>query len=308
MPRVAFAAIWHQLPFEQLLALVRHAERLGYEAAYLDGDVTDVPSLGDSDVLDGWTVQTAITLETERIRIASIRLVHHWNVQRLAQAVATLERIAPGRQRMLVSVGGQPGDARAGFAFPPHAERVAWLDETVDALRALFTGEPVSRDGRHIRLNGTRVLPALAPPPTLEIGGSAPRTIEVIARHADAWNVNLPPIEDAVAAASERLEAACARSDRSPLEIERSQWIFARPEHDRGDPRTLADYRRFAPWFNAFPDDALHATFLNGGEPACRERLEGLTERLALDLPVIDVTGLGFADACHALEICAPAS
>ena len=42
-PRVGFAAIWHQLPFEQLLALVRHAERLGYEAAYLDGDVTDVP-------------------------------------------------------------------------------------------------------------------------------------------------------------------------------------------------------------------------------------------------------------------------
>ena len=62
--RLGFAAIWHGLPYEDLLELVRHAEALGYEAAYLDGDVTSVPSLGDRDVLDGWTVQTALTMAT----------------------------------------------------------------------------------------------------------------------------------------------------------------------------------------------------------------------------------------------------
>lgn len=308
LQRLAFAAIWHQLPFEELLALVRRAERLGYEAAYLDGDVTSVPSLGDADVLDGWTVQTAITMRTRRIRIASVRLVHHWNAHRLAQAVSSFERIAPDRQRILLAVGGQPMDARAGLEFPGHADRVAWLDEMIGALRALWTGEEVTVNGKHVRLNGVRVRPALKAPPPVEIGGAAPRTLEIVARRADAWNLNLPPVEATVAEATEILAEACQRHGRSPLEIERSQWIFARPDRPSGDPGTLAEYRRFAPWFGRFPDSALVSGFLDGGHQAARERLADLAQRLALDLPVVDVTGLDLTDACRALEALAPAS
>ena len=50
--------------------------------------------------------------------------------------MATAECVAPGRLRFLVSIGGQPVDRRFGFALPPASERIAWLDETLDALRA----------------------------------------------------------------------------------------------------------------------------------------------------------------------------
>ena len=305
-PRLAFAAIWHQLPFEDLLALVRCAERLGYEAAYLDGDVTTVPSLGDTDVLDGWTVQTALTLRTERIRLASIRLVHHWSALRLAQATATLERIAPGRQRLFLAVGAHSADARSGLPFPSHADRVEWLDETIDAVRQLWTGAPVTLAGTHVQLNGASVRPALPEPPVIEIGAAARFTLEVVARRADAWNLNLPPIEAAVAQATQTVAEACARHGRSPLEIERSLWLFARPERAPDDPGTLAEYRRFAPWFGDFPDARLTEGFLVGGETAARTRLEGLRKRLALDLPVVDVTGLELDEACRALESLGP--
>ena len=88
--RLGFAATWQQLPYEELLELVRHAEALGYEAAYVDGDASPMQSLGGRGLPDGWTVQTALILATQRIRIASVRLVNHWNAARLAQSAATL--------------------------------------------------------------------------------------------------------------------------------------------------------------------------------------------------------------------------
>ena len=60
MSHLAVALVWHTHPFEDLLALVRRSEALGYRAAYVDGDVTMIDSRGDGDVLDGWTVTAAL--------------------------------------------------------------------------------------------------------------------------------------------------------------------------------------------------------------------------------------------------------
>ena len=304
--RVAFAAIWHQLPFEELAALVHHADALGYEAAYLDGDVTTVPSLGERDVLDGWTVQVALTLATRQIQIAAIHLVHHWNAARLAQSIATLERIAPGRQRTLVSVGGQEGDRSAGLRFPAHAERVLWLDEMLEAMKRLWSEPEVSCSGTFVQLEAARVRPRPDPAPVIEIGASATPTLGVVARRADAWNVNLPVVPYAVDAAADRLARECESVGRDPAGIERSQWLFARPERAGDDARTLAEYRRFAPWFSRFSDEELRLGFLSGGPETARERLTRFSQELALDLPVIDVTGLELAEARTVLEIFAP--
>ena len=122
--RLAVGLGWHSLAFEELLDLVRRAESAGFEAAFADGDVSQVPSGGEADVLDGWTVTTALLASTERIQIGSIRLVHHWNAARLAQAAATLERIAPRRLRFLISIGGQPADRRFGLPFPSTREGI----------------------------------------------------------------------------------------------------------------------------------------------------------------------------------------
>ena len=51
MSPLAVSFGWHQLPFEELRELVRHAERRGYAAAYVDGDVSVIPSL-DTPVCD----------------------------------------------------------------------------------------------------------------------------------------------------------------------------------------------------------------------------------------------------------------
>jgi alkanesulfonate monooxygenase SsuD/methylene tetrahydromethanopterin reductase-like flavin-dependent oxidoreductase (luciferase family) len=287
---------------------VQRAEALGYAAAYVDGDVSQIPSLGERDALDGWTVTSALALRTQRIAIASIRLAHHWNAAKLAQAIATLERIAPGRQRAFLAIGAQAADARFGLALRPAGERIAHLGELLAALRALWRGEEVTLQGRFVRLERARVRPVLARPPILELAAARPRSFALAAEHADACNLNVAPLAERVTLANAQLDAACRARGRSPSQVARVLQIFARPGLAPDSPALLAQFRRFHPWFADVPDTDVRRAVLCGGERAARAQLASMRGEFGLDLPVVDLTGLAPAEAATALETFAPAN
>jgi alkanesulfonate monooxygenase SsuD/methylene tetrahydromethanopterin reductase-like flavin-dependent oxidoreductase (luciferase family) len=297
----------HHRDFGEKLALVRRAEALGYRAAYVDGDVSIVPSRGEGEVHDGWTATVAVLAATSRIEVGSIRLVHHWNAARLAQAVATAECAAPGRLRFLVSIGAHPIDRRFGLPFPPTRERVAWLDELLGALRRLWSGERVSLRGRFVALDDAlvRPIPRGGRMP-IEVGGGA-RLVEVAARHADRWDVNVPPTPELLRTAAGWLADACAKVGRDPAAIGRSTWVFARPGRPAGDPAVRAAFRRWQPWFAALPDEAADAAVLAGPPAACRARIAVLRDEVGIDLPILDLAGLAQAEAEAAMEALAGA-
>lgn len=298
---------WHTLAFEELVDVVRLAERLGYAAIYVDGDVSQIASRGDGDVLDGWTVLTSLIARSEHIPVGSIRLPHHWNAARLAQAAATLERIAPGRLRFFIGTGGQPADRRFGLPFGSGAERVARLDETLDAVRALWRGESVTRQGRFVQLEDARIRPV--PPdggPAIEVAGQGRRLLRVVARHAQRWDINLPPVESRVARALADLEEACAAEGRDPASLERSQWIFTRVGRDPEDPALREEFLRFNPWFAGLPETELAQSIVAGPASDCRRRLAAIRESFGLTLPVIDLSGLPHDAARRSIEALSP--
>jgi alkanesulfonate monooxygenase SsuD/methylene tetrahydromethanopterin reductase-like flavin-dependent oxidoreductase (luciferase family) len=298
---VAFG--WHSLAWEDLLALVRHAEALGFDTAYVDGDVSMLGSRRDADVLDGWSVTLALLGATSRIRIGSIRLVHHWNAARLAQAASTAERIFPGRYRFFTSIGERPEDARFGLPKISPGDRIAWLDESLDAIRALWRGEEVTRKGRFVQLERARVRPT---PPggalPIEIGARRPRLLGVVARHADAWNVNLPPIPARVARAAAALAEACKEAGRDPAAIARRMLVFARVQARPDRAGALREFRRLNPWFADLPDPEVAPALAVGDAAACRDQVASLTVPLELELPILDLTGADAAAARVTLD------
>jgi alkanesulfonate monooxygenase SsuD/methylene tetrahydromethanopterin reductase-like flavin-dependent oxidoreductase (luciferase family) len=298
----------HHRGFDEVLALVQRAEVLGYRAAYVDGDVSIVPSRGDGPVLDGWTATVALLASTARIEIGSIRLVHHWNAARLAQSVSTAECVAPGRLRFLASIGGQPADRRFGFALPPASERIAWLDESLSALRRLWAGERVTLHGRFVTLEDAQVrpLPRGGRMP-IEVGGAGARLLDVVARHADRWDMNIPPVARLVREATDRLAAACATARRDPASIGRSLWVFARPDRAVDDASLAGEFRRWHPWFRSLPDRDLGEAILAGPASGCRDRIARVRNDLGIDLPVLDLAGLSHPEAERALEALASA-
>jgi alkanesulfonate monooxygenase SsuD/methylene tetrahydromethanopterin reductase-like flavin-dependent oxidoreductase (luciferase family) len=304
---VAFA--WHTHPWQELLALVQRAEELGFAAAFVDGDVSMLASTSERDVLHGWTVAMALLARTERIQIGSIRLVHHWNAAQLAQAVATAELLTPGRLRCVIAAGDRPNDANFGLPNLPIGERIRLLDETLEAVQCLWSGESVTRSGRYVQLERARVRPI---PPggaiPIAIAARRPRMLQRVARYAQIWEVNLPPIAARVSAAAATLAEACRERARDPDEIRRSLWIFTRLDPAGDVSAALPEFRRLNPWFDEFPDDEVSAGLVVGSPADCRRRLSELATELSLELPVVDLSGLDAARARHLMEAVAPSN
>jgi len=304
--RLGVAFGWHVHPWEELLALVRRAEELGYDCAFVDGDTSMLDLRSDAEVLEGWTASVALLALTRRIGIGSMRLAHHWNAARLAQAAATAERIAPGRLRFLIAAGDRAIDRRFGLPLGPPGERVGRLDETLEALGALWRGESVTRSGRFVALDGARVRPA---PPggriPIWVAARGPRMLDLVAAHADGWELNLPPVRSRVEAAAARLAEACRARGRDPAGIARSCWIFTRA--GRAAPgEALAEFRRLYPWFREIPDAEVEPALVRGSPESCRARLRELAADLRLELPVVDLSGASRDATRRTLEACAP--
>lgn len=298
---VAFG--WHTLVWEELLALVRKAEALGFDAVYTDGDISMLGHRSEADVLDGFTTNAMLLMATHRIHIGSIRLVHHWNAAKLAQAAATIERIAPGRLRFFVSVGDRPEDPHFGLDTPPVAERIVWLDEMLAALRALWRGEAVTCSGTRVRLDGARVRPT---PPSgripIEVGAKGPRLLRVVAAHADIWNVNLPPIPRRMAQAEAQLSEACDAIGRDPATLERSQWIFTRVHEHADRAAGLSLFRRFNPWFAHIDDAEIGPAIAVDDASGVATRVADILERSPVERPVLDLCGADAVTAHRTLD------
>lgn len=305
--RLGVALGGHVHPWKTLLSLVREAEALGYEAAFVDGDISMLPSRPESEVLDGWSTTLALLARTERIAVVSIRLVAHWNAAHLAQALATADRVAPGRVRLFISIGGQAADARFGLPALPASERIAWLDETLTAVRALWRGQTVRCDGRFVRLAGARLHPVPAPGRIpVVVAGHGSKLLDVVAAHADAWDVNLPPVRARVEAAAAELAAACRARGRDPGGLERSLWIFTRLSGPADQPALRREFRSLNPWFRDVPDAELEEALVTGSPEHCRRRLEEIRRTLGIGLPVLDLTGLDAASTQRVMRALAP--
>jgi alkanesulfonate monooxygenase SsuD/methylene tetrahydromethanopterin reductase-like flavin-dependent oxidoreductase (luciferase family) len=161
----------------------------------------------------------------------------------------------------------------------------------------------VTRAGRFVRLSEARVRPT---PPggrlPIAVAARRPRMLELVAEHADVWDVNLPAIPERVAAAARRLGEACARRGRDPASVERSMLLFARAGASLDAARH--EFRERNPWFAAFGDAEIEPGLVVGEAAACRARLAELAETLGLALPVLDLSGLAAEAARRQLEAC----
>ena len=106
----------------------------------------------------------------------------------LAKQAAALDAMSHGRAVLGIGTGDRASaeeHERFGFPFPPAAERIETLEETVDALRSLFGGRTWP-GGQHVPAMTGPLLPPGEP--AIWVGGLSDAVLEVAARVADAWN------------------------------------------------------------------------------------------------------------------------
>jgi probable F420-dependent oxidoreductase len=163
------------------------AEAAGWEALFVWDHLAFV---WGPPATDPWVTLAAIAQATERIHIGTaVTPVPRRRPQVLAQQVATLDLLSGGRVIFGAGLGGNTAEF-AKFGEPTDVKvRAAMLDEALELLRRLWSGEKVHHRGPHYTVDGVK----LGPTPAQErlpiwIGGNKPAS----RRRAARWDGWLP--------------------------------------------------------------------------------------------------------------------
>lgn len=103
-----------------------------------------------------------------------------------ARQLATIAQIAPARLILGVGAGGEDRGEISNTGVDP-ATRGRRLDETLQVLRELATGEAVNHSGQFFSLTNARILPPPDPRIALVIGGSGDAAVRRTAAYGDGW-------------------------------------------------------------------------------------------------------------------------
>jgi coenzyme F420-dependent glucose-6-phosphate dehydrogenase len=183
MVLVGYHASHEQLPPGALLRAVVAAERAGFDGAMCSDHLAPWGvRQGESGFAWSW-LGAALASTSFSLGVVNAPGQRYHPVV-IAQAIATLEEMFPGRFWAALGSGEAMNEHVTGEPWPPKEQRNARLDESIDVMRRLLAGQEVSHDGA-VRVHRARVwsLPD-APPPLLGAAVSA-ETAEWLAGRVD---------------------------------------------------------------------------------------------------------------------------
>jgi coenzyme F420-dependent glucose-6-phosphate dehydrogenase len=144
-------------------------------------------------------------------------VVHRYNPVVVAQQVATLENLFPGRAFLGVGSGEAMNEVPAGMQWPSVGEQLQRTEEALTIIRRLLDRETVDFSGEYFRARQARLYLDLARRPPVYMSAFGPQGAEIAGRLADGlWTLADPQKAPAVIAAYRR---GAEQAGREPGEI-----------------------------------------------------------------------------------------
>ena len=181
----------------ELLDQARMAEEAGFEALWISDHFhpwTD--EQGESPFV--WSVIGALS-QVCRLPVTTAvtcPLIRTHPVV-IAQAAATSAVLHEGRFVLGVGSGEALNEQVVGGSWPLTDERLEMLDEAVQVMRRLWSGEVVTTRGPHYTVEHARIYTRPETPPKVFVSGFGPKSIELAGRIGDGY-ISTMPDADAV--------------------------------------------------------------------------------------------------------------
>lgn len=176
MVSLGYALLSEEHDPDTLIENARLAEEAGFAFAVVSDHYHPwTPTQGQSPFV--WAVLGALAKQTERMTLGTgvtcptIRM--HPAI--VAQAAATVACMAPDRFFLGVGTGERLNEHVLGDPWPSPPVRREMLDEAVEVIRELWTGEMVNHQGAYYTVERARIytLPQTPPPVLVAAGGEA---------------------------------------------------------------------------------------------------------------------------------------
>ena len=217
---VRFGLNPRNLPYERVVEVAKAAEAAGFQNI----SFSDRPPENN---LEGWTLATAVAIQTSRIRVTHSTLNVPFRNPALLSKMATALDFITGGDRVILTLGaGTQADhfTTYGIGFHSAGERVEGLIDAIEILRGTWANEQFSYEGKQYHAAGATVTPKpVNGTIPIFIGAAQPRMMRLAGRTADGWirNGGWPSDLDAYRAQLDMLEEAAAGAGRDGTTIHR---------------------------------------------------------------------------------------
>ena len=212
-----------------LADLAHEAEETGWDGFFLWDHMQTAPN---GPTADPWIALTAIALRTERIRFgALVTPLPRRRPWKFARETATLDQLSGGRLIVGVGIGGDWWREYSAFGEPAD-ERThgAMLDEALDVVTGLWSGEPFSYEGRYYTIHDAQFLPTPKQQPRIPIWVAGIWPHKAPMRRAARWDGVCPiPLKDGGAVSPDEVREILAyisaqRPTGEPLDVALAGW------------------------------------------------------------------------------------
>ncbi|MFD5226406.1 TIGR03885 family FMN-dependent LLM class oxidoreductase [Microbacterium sp. NPDC058342] len=181
--RIGFHASHEQQPPSRLLGHIVRAERAGFDEAMCSDHLAPwLTAQGESGFAWAW-LGAALARTSFPIGLVTAPGQRYHPVV-LAQALATLEEMFPGRTWAALGSGEALNEHVTGDAWPSKGERDARLVACADVMRRLLAGERVSASAP-VRVDEARLWSLPRVPPPLRAAAISRHTSTMVAEWAD---------------------------------------------------------------------------------------------------------------------------
>ena len=208
------------LPYNRVIAVAKAAEAAGFQ----NMSFSDRPPENN---LEGWTLATAVALQTSRIRVTHSTLNVPFRNPALLSKMATALDAITGGDRVILTLGAGTQEnhfTTYGIEFGSPGERVDGLIDTIEILRGTWANEQFTYAGKRYSVDEASVTPKpVNGTIPIFIGAALPRMLRLTGRTADGWirNGGWPSDLDAYRAQVATIEEAASAAGRDPGTIHR---------------------------------------------------------------------------------------
>jgi F420-dependent oxidoreductase-like protein len=218
----------------QLADIASAAEDAGFSSLWVMDHFFQLPEGAgwggpDEPMLEAYTTLGFLARSTSRIRLgALVGGVHLRHPGILVKTATTLDVLSGGRSYFGLGAGWYEREARGlGVPWPSRSERFGLVEDTVRLALAMWADDRSPFGGRLTRAEEPISVPApvARPHPPIMIGGNGERrTLQLVARYADACNILVPDPGES-RRKLEVLRGHCQNFGRPYEEIEKTSLI-----------------------------------------------------------------------------------
>src|SRR5579885_906625 len=180
--------------YEAMTRVAQTADEVGFTSAWLVDHFHTIPQPSQEVTFESWVTTAAQARDIKRLRIGQMVTCNGYrNPALLAKMASTVDVLSHGRLNFGIGAGWYEHEYRAyGYDYPDAPDRLRLLREALQVIRAMWTEEEATFEGKYYQIRGAINQPKGVQKPHIPLliaGGGEKVTLKLVAQYADACHI-----------------------------------------------------------------------------------------------------------------------